>query len=171
MSTFNKRTCVILMLGMIPAALPAQEGDKVVAQVTACRAIQNSERRLACFDRAVAALESARTAKSIVVMDQREIREKKKSLFGLNLPAINLFGRDDDKQPEIAEIESKVVGLATFGRDRWTVRLADGSIWRTTETARFDPEQGDTVVIRRAALGTFRGSFKGARSIRMQRVE
>lgn len=164
--------CLLIIVGAAGSAFGQTTGERVIADVTACRAITDDGRRLACFDRAVGTLASARDAKDIVVMDKKEIREKKRSLFGLSLPAINLFGRDDDGSTEtdVAQLESKVVNAVKFGRDRWTVQLADGSTWRTTEPARFDPQRGDPVVIKRAALGSFRGSFAGANAVRMERL-
>lgn len=164
--------CTLPLAVMATAAEGQTRGAGVIADITACRAITDDAQRLACFDRTAATLASARAAKEIVVMDRTEVREKKRSLFGLSLPDINLFGRDDDKagEPEVAQVESSVVEVVKFGRDRWTVRLANGSTWRTTEPARFDPRRGDPVVIKRAALGSFRGSFAKANAVRMERL-
>lgn len=152
---------------VFPAALAAQGGASgIAAEIAGCRVIKGSAERLACFDRAAAAL--AGSPAIAAPTPQPEARKEPRATFGL--PPAAMAKAIEPERPDIAQIASTVVGLSSFGRDRWTVRLADGSTWRTTEAARLDPEQGDTVVIKRAALGTFRGSFQGARPVRMQRL-
>ncbi len=143
----------------------------LIDRVTACRAIGDSGQRLACFDQAASALAKARSEREMVVLDRGEVRQKRQSLFGLRLPEIQLFGRDEATEPEIREVRCKVVKLAPYGRDQWTVWLEQGGIWRTTEKARFDPEVGQQVRIFKAAMGSFRASFDNNLAVRIERVE
>lgn len=163
------------LLGAYPAGAqdPASAGQSalLIDKITACRAIVGAEARLACFDQAAATLAKARSDRQMVVLDRGEVRQKRKSLFGLRLPEIQLFGRDEAGEPEIREIRSKVVKLAPYGRDQWTVWLEQGGVWRTTEKARFDPEVGEPVRIFKAAMGSFRASFDGNLAVRIERVE
>ena len=149
----------------------ANQATMLIDRITACRAIDDAGPRLACFDQASTLLEKARKERQMVVLDRGEIREKRKSLFGLRLPEIQLFGRDEAKEPEVREVVSKVVKLAPYGRDQWTVWLEQGGVWRTTEKARFDPEVGESVRIFKAAMGSFRASFNGNLAVRIERVE
>lgn len=162
-------------LGTAPAAAQdaADTGQSalLIDQITACRTVGDAERRLACFDRAATALAKARNDRQMVVLDRGEVRQKRQSLFGLRLPEIQLFGRDEAKEPEIREVRSKVVRLARYGRDQWTVWLEQGGVWRTTEKARFDPEVGQSVRIFKAAMGSFRASFDNNLAVRIERVE
>ncbi len=164
-----------LLIGAAPdtAQNAADAGQSVllIDKITACRAIDNAERRLTCFDEAAAALAKARSDRQMVVLDRGEVREKRQSLFGLRLPEIQLFGRDEAKEPEIREVRSKVVRLSRYGRDQWTVWLEQGGVWRTTEKARFDPEVGEQVRIFKAAMGSFRASFNNNLAVRIERVE
>lgn len=146
-------------------------GETLIEAVTQCRAIADSAGRLACFDRASSALETARADNGLAVLSREEVADKRRSLFGFQLPTINLFGRSGEKMPEIQNLESSVSTVTRSGRDRWLVRLADGSTWKTTEPARFPPRIGDSVKIKRAALGTFVASFDGDRSLRIERVQ
>ena len=171
------RDFTVALVLTIAAASPAvAQGSASLDAVTACRSIQDNAARLQCFDQAAAALDAAKQKDGLVVLNRTEIREKKRSLFGLKLPDINLFGtgKDSDDEPaktRIEEIETNVVSIQPAGRGRWQMRFADGSIWRTTEPAKIDPEKGDKVKVKRAALGSFRASFNGDYPVRVERVE
>lgn len=169
----NLMICAATILGVVaPAVASAQGGGvRLIDSVAECRKVTEPGARLACYDRTVAALDGARASDGLVIMDREEVREKRRSLFGLRLPDINLFGRNDTKEAEVVAIDSTVTRVTATGRDRLLIRLADKSVWRTTEPARFDPVTGDKVHIERAALGSFRGSFAGRKGIKMERIE
>jgi hypothetical protein len=146
-------------------------GEKLIEAVTQCRTITEATSRLACFDRTSSALETAHAGNGLAVLSRDEVAEKRRSLFGFQLPTINLFGSSGEKMPEIQNLESSVSTVTRSGRDRWLVRLADGSTWKTTEPVRFPPRIRDSVKIKRAALGTFVASFDGDRSLRIERLQ
>ena len=69
-----------------------------------CRAIKETADRLACYDREVASLDAAERSKDVVIVDKEQVREAKRTIFGLALPRIKLFGGDDDAD-EVSQIE------------------------------------------------------------------
>jgi hypothetical protein len=164
---------IAIMVAAMTGTPAVAQGNASLDAVTACRSIADNAARLQCFDRAAAALDDAKRNDGLVVLNRTEVREKKRTLFGLKLPDINLFGggKDEEQRTQISEIDSVVKGLQPSGRDRWTVRFEDGSIWRTTEPAKFPPKLGDKVKVKRAALGSFRASFNGDYAVRIERVE
>lgn len=161
----------MLLSGTAVAQSPA-DGPSLVEAVSNCRKIASQNERLACFDRASAALDAARADQGLVIMDKAQIREKRRSLFGFQLPKINLFGgKSDAPEEEIKELTSTIRNVSPSGRDNFTLRLADNSVWRTTERSKVDPKRGDTILIRRAALGSYRAKVAGGLAVRIQRVE
>ena len=76
-------------------------GETLIEAVTRCRSITGPTERLACFDRASSALETARASNDIAVLSREEVAEKRRSLFGFQLPTTNLFGRAGEKMPDI----------------------------------------------------------------------
>ena len=66
-------------------------------------------------------------------------------------------------------------GSRCGGRGRgWIFRLEDGSLWEQIELRdqlSRDPRAGQPIVIRRAALGSFRAEVDGMRPIRVSRRE
>lgn len=162
------------------SAASAQEspgGAKVVQEIDACRSITDPAERLACFDRSAAALVTATQNREVVVLDEQEVKRTERSLFGFSLPKLNLFGsrgeddRRDAARPSIDEIASTITGVAQAGYGKWAFALEDGSNWVTIEmNASLRPRVGDPIVIKRAALGSFRASVKGASLVRIRRT-
>lgn len=147
------------------------QSSALLDRITACRALAPDAERLACFDRAAAELDTAKRDKALIVLDRQEVKQKRRSLFGLKLPDIDLFGRDEAKDPPIPEIDTTLTSVRAAGRDRLLFKFADGSTWRSIELARDTPDPGMKVKIKRAAMGTYRASFGGEYPIRVERVE
>lgn len=90
--------------------------------------------------------------------------------FGLSAAA-----REEKKPVEerqLNEITAVVASARTIGAGYWQFAMRDGSVWRLTETrASFRaPEPGDTVVLRRASLGSYLLDADSQPSIRVKRV-
>lgn len=104
----------------VPQAAPA-----TYQTVLDCRRVAEPQARLACYDRAVAALDTATAAHDILVIDRATVRATKRGLFGLNLPRIKLFGGNDDV--EVDQIESTITATSTTRDGDAVFVLADGS--------------------------------------------
>ena len=167
---FMIATSLVAPASMALAADDEAPVPEVYNQLMACRAVATDAERLACFDRQVAAMQEAEASDSIMVVDREEVRDAERGLFGLRLP--RLFGGSDEDR--VAEIESTITDVGGGGRRRpWRFALADGSVWAQTDTSdqlSRNPREGHTVIIRRAALGSFRAEIDGMRLIRVERV-
>lgn len=168
----------LTIVTVAPAAEKVRNRPELFRNLVDCRAITDNAERLACYDRSVGALEEAEKKKDLVVVDRKEIRETKKSLFGFSLPKLSLFGGGDDeddkadKADEIQEIESTVVSVRMTGNRGWALRLAnDAGTWETLSEITLPPRAGDKVKIRKASLGSYLGSVGTSRGIRFRRVE
>lgn len=158
-------------------ALAQDEDDMAAPQVyndlIACRALTDDAARLACYDRNVATMQAQAEDESILVVDREEVRDAERGLFGLRLPRLGrLFGGGDENR--VNEIESTITAVAGDPRRGWRFRLENESLWVQTDTRdrlSRDPRVGHSVIIRRAALGSFRAEIDGMRLIRVQRVE
>ncbi len=176
---------LFLLFGALPGA-PASAGaqrggDAPPARpesfeaLVRCRAITEDSARLACFDRAVAALQAAQERRDVVVVDRQQVREGRRRLFGLALPRIPIFGGgDDDDHDEDAvhSIESTVATVTQQGYGQWQVTLADGSVWLQVDnnTLAVAPRRGHRIVINRGALGGFMMRVNNQPGIRVRRV-
>ncbi|WP_309627482.1 hypothetical protein [Brevundimonas sp.] len=135
-----------------------------------CRAITATDARLACFDAAAAAFDTAEQQGEVTVIDRVQARETRTRLFGLDLDTADLFGRLRQDDP-VDAIETTLTSGRQDGRGQWTFVLADGSTWRQIDmervTARVAP--GASVRIRQGAVGSYLLSVGGARSVRARR--
>ena len=151
--------------------LPVTENAKVVQDVTACRAIEDAEDRLACFDAASQSLEAATESKEVVVVERAEVEKTKRKRFGLSIPDFGIFSRSDDDATRVDQVDSTLTSAKPFGYRRWEFALADGSVWETIETSsRLRPRKGDTIQIERAALGSFLATIDDSPAVRVRRV-
>ena len=143
------------------------ERAPLLMAVTQCRTIADPAARLTCFDTSVAALDSAEKSQTVVVIDQQQVRETRRNLFGISLPDIGLFGSGDD----LPQIETTLANASVDDAGRWSFILADGAHWVQTDDniiAR-RPRANDKVIINRAALGSFRLSVGGQPGVKAKR--
>lgn len=150
------------------AAAQEQATPEVYQKVIDCRSIGDEKARLACYDTSVKALDEATKTEDLVVMSRESVKEAKRGLFGFSLPRLNLFSGGDDKD-EIKRIDAKIASFSR-GQSGWTLTLEDGSVWQQTDGIYVSrPTIGETVVIERAALGSFRAKIDGGVAFRIKR--
>jgi hypothetical protein len=150
----------------------APERPAVLNQLTACRQVTGDAERLACYDRQVAALEAAEQSREIAVVDRAQIRRTRRSLFGLTLPDLGIFGGDDDEGEDgagVSEINSTILAVGTGADGRMTYRLQDDSVWVQTEGRAGFPRSGEAIRLRRGPLGQFIANIAGRPAVRVVR--
>lgn len=164
---------VLAMVAATGAQAQDGAGSRVVQSFTQCRAITAAEERLACFDKAAAALEQAVQAKEVRILDKDDVRRTRRSLFGFQLPRVGLFNEGDEeaKKEEFTEINTTVASARQVQNGRVEIRLTgeDDAVWQTTEAVTFPPKTGDKIRIRKGAIGSYFINF-GGRSVRGMRV-
>lgn len=178
----NARPMIVIACLAAMLALPASAQDRrrdvtpqrpeVLNQLTACRSITDNSERLACYDRQVAALEAAEASREIAVVDRTQIRRTRRSLFGLSLPDLGIFGGDEDEGEDgaaVNEINSTLTAIGTGADGRTTYRLADNSVWVQTEGRVGTARRGEAVRIRRGPLGSFIANVAGRPGVRVIR--
>ena len=152
-----------------------QERPQALNRLVACRSISATAERLACYDREVAAVDAAERARDLVVVDRQQVRRTRRSLFGLALPNLGIFGddNDDDSEEEQASVlESTIRTVRQDADGKWTFTLEDGARWTQVDTRDLqrDPRPGNRVRIRRAGLGSYLANIDGQLAIRVRRI-
>jgi hypothetical protein len=170
MTIFNR---FVLVAALAAAPVAAKDKDdvakpQVYLEVVQCKQIADSAPRLACFDAASAKLEQAAAAKDIVILDRAEVRETKRSLFGFALPKLPFF--EDEKEGEFSTIETSLTSAAPIDYGKYLFQIPDGGTWETTEPAKDFLRAGQKVIIKRAALGSFRMQVGRGGFVRVKRV-
>lgn len=154
------------------AGTPTPERPEVISQLTACRQVTGDAERLACYDRQVAALEAAAAAREIAVVDRAQIRRTRRTLFGLTLPDLGIFGGDSDEGEDgaaVNEINSTIRSARTGADGRMRYALEDNSVWAQTEGRVGFPRAGEAIRIRRGPLGSFIANIAGRPAVRVIR--
>ena len=167
--------CVATLVATCFSPVAIAQGKKepraeLFEKLLGCRSVSDAGKRLACYDTGVAAMAAAAQKDELVVVDRTQIRQARRSLFGLTLPNLAIFGGDKNEGEGFSEIES-TISRAYFSNYRWNVVLADGAKWVQVDTKApsRDPKPGQAIKIRRAALGSFLANIDGQRAIRMRR--
>ena len=121
-------------------------------------------------------LQGEAAAKNEVYMvDKQQVQKTRRTLFGLPLPNLGLFGGgdddDDNKENQISELESTVKS-ASFNGEGWIITIAEGSTWQQMDFSplALSPKPGMPVVIKRAALGTYKMSVRKQPGIKVKRI-
>ncbi|MFM5954902.1 MAG: hypothetical protein ACKOPE_11475 [Novosphingobium sp.] len=169
------RPLIYAVSGALVFAAPAQAKEQapidqpaVFQAVLDCRGIADTAARLACFDKATQALADAAKANDVLVVDRATASKTKRSLFGLALPRIKLFGDHDDE--EIQQIESTIASTYS-ARDGTTVFvLPDGARWKQTEGRDTFPRNGQKIVILKGTLGGYFARVNGQTGVRVMRL-
>ena len=173
-----KRLLLAAALAALPASAAAGQARTETPQrpelfeaLVRCRAITNDAARLQCFDRTAANLQQAAERREVVVVDQAQVRESRRRLFGLSLPRLPVFGGGDEDAEEIRSIESQVASAHQEGYGRWVVRLQDGSTWVQTDdnVLASRPRSGQPVRVSRGALGSYMMRINGQPGVRVRR--
>lgn len=142
----------------------------MLERLAACRVVGDNAARLACYDSAAAALETAQRQGDLVVIDRAQVAETRRQLFGFEMPSLpRLFG--DNPTAEIEAIETTLQSASQSGESRWVFRLADGGVWRQidSEPVRFQNRPGQAVRVRKASLGSFLLTVGNSRAVRVRR--
>lgn len=169
------RPIVLGLLLTASGSAAAQQSGKespLVQSLRQCQQIQEPGARLACFDRASAALVGAAASGEVAIVDREQVRSARRSLFGLALPELPFFGSKDDKEPEPKELQTRLVSFGSAGPGRYRIGVEDGdALWETTESAAiYDPRPGDKVLIQKGAIGAYFIKIEGQGWVRARRV-
>lgn len=167
---------MILAIFLAAAPATAQERDRprsqALTELVECRTIAAPEERLACYDREVAALDAAEARKDVVVVDREQLRKTRRTLFGLTLPNLSIFGDDSPDEEGVQRIETTIKSVDRRPRGKWIFQVEDGALWAQTDSRELpiDPEPGDKIAIRKAAMGSYLANINGQIAIRVERV-
>ncbi len=166
----------VVMLAAAGSSLPAAAANALppaVSRLIDCRALADKEARLACYDTQVAALAEATAKTDIVILDRESTQKTRRSLFGLNIGALPIFGggNKDEQANQLTDIEATLGSARALDQGKWAFVLEDGAQWVSTEPViGRDPKAGETIAIRRAAMGSFIGKIGSGRAFRVRRI-
>jgi len=161
-----------MAVGAAVAATGASHLPAAVQRLLDCRSTASAPERLACYDQAVDDLGRMFASGEIVVVDKARVATVKRQAFGLNLPSLSLFDRDD-RPAQLEEISAVATRAWRQGDGNWVVELEDGAVWAQTDEGRLarSPRAGSKVEIKKGAMGSFFMNLDGQRAVRARRIQ
>lgn len=169
-SSLSALALAATLSGQSAPAPQQQERPEMLQRLMACRTVTGDAARLACYDAAAGAFDSAERGGELVVIDRAQANEARRQLFGFELPTLpRMFAHDDGAN--IQSIESTLQSATQVADNRWVFRLADGGVWRQVDSdpVRFQNRPGQEVRVRRASLGSYLLTVGGSRAVRVRR--
>jgi hypothetical protein len=123
-------------------------------------------------------MQTADEARDIRIVDREAVRETRRGLFGFSLGSLNLFGNgDSDEQAAdsdaVNEIETSIREIGRNGDGRMVFALANGQRWVQADAAvrGRSPQAGESIRIRRAAMGSYLANVGGRQAFRVRREQ
>jgi catalase (peroxidase I) len=155
-----KHPIAVALIGALLWVHAAEATEALPEPLRACAAMRNDVERLACYDKAVAHMESGSVAPSA------------ENMFGASTAIAPARKTDHEaKDEELKQITATVVSLSRSGSGLVTLALDNEQVWHQEDAdVTLIVEIGDSVTISRASLGTFRLTDKRGHSSRFKRV-
>ncbi|AOT06458.1 hypothetical protein [Pseudoalteromonas luteoviolacea] len=160
-----------LTLLALSISLSAHAQDTALAQLTACQDISVDQKRLQCYDQALAQYQAKQpdaqkhpiaalpTANVALSAEQQQAR------FGIENKTIQNEQRVDNMEATIIKLTKSAHGVRTF-------ELSNTQVWKQIGSGAFFAKQDDTVTIKRGSFNSFLMSKSGSnRTIRVKRIK
>lgn len=164
-----KRT-LLALLCLYQPALAAEDA------LNACRQIEDIAQRVVCYDDFVDAHfpsalgDSAKTLTPSEKPVSTSIPDAQ-SLFGANSADAKRIVETSLAIEQIDNIVAKVTDIQELATGKMVITLENGQVWRQLDNQRLPLRTGETVIIRKASLGSFLlEKDVGSRNIRVKRT-
>jgi hypothetical protein len=179
---FRVTARIVAVTGLFAALVPSPTAADTRRPAHPCAALTDPTARLACFDEAFVAPDAevaADTTHAAAAADVQPAAEGRPEAqagpatdeFGLN-PALRRAreaANPGEGSPD--RIEARVVGLQRRGTGELTIALDNGQVWIQVEVSHKRLAEGDRVLIRKAAFGSYLLVTPSRASMRVRRIE
>ena len=161
----------IALVASAVAQTGARNLPRTVQRLLECRKIEASPERLACYDAAVDDMGQALAKGDVVTIDHEQATTLRRQAFGFSLPSLSFLDRG--QRPEAIDRMTAVAKNAyRRGDGSWVIELEDGAVWTQidSEAIARAPRAGSSVVISKAAMGSYFLKVDGQRAVRARRT-
>lgn len=169
----NARAGILMALLLAGPASAAEDkgraSDRALAPLVVCRPIPDPRLRAACYDAALDKLQQSVADRNVVVMDREQVKQD--FGFGGGPPPKRIANARSIEPITVQEMASTIASVAPYSYGMWVVRLANGAIWRTSDSMDSSPRTGAEVHVRRGALGSYVMFIGKSQSVRVKRVK
>jgi polyhydroxyalkanoate synthesis regulator phasin len=165
------RVTLVPVASLFLMAAATSGANELLDELAVCRQLPSDEARLICYDDAMDSHNqrgALRSTSSSAPQPTTEISQEE------------LFGKSDEEAQRAVEMASGTARIdrleARVTRLQWSrskffvVTLDNGQVWRQIDTGNLRLSEGDDVIIRKAAFGSFMMQKPGSkRSVRVKR--
>ncbi|MEP2737004.1 MAG: hypothetical protein ABJP34_12000 [Erythrobacter sp.] len=147
-----------------------------VDRLKSCQTIAEDAARLACFDSAVGSIVTATDSGELQILDEKDVEQTRRNLFGLSLPKLKIFGDSEDDSKEAKKkrelLETTITSVHYSKPTEIFFVTTEGATWRISNVpSRLRTVKvGQTVVLKRAAMGSFFIRINGQTGVKGRRV-
>lgn len=170
---------IVIAVAAVAAVAPPKQSQQNLGRselmnaVEACRSVADNNARLACFDRTVGALATARSNGEVAIVDRKQVQAVRRSLFGfggLKLPFFS--GSKSPDEPEQKELNSTLASFRPMANGFFRFDLTEPqSTWESIEASSvFGPKTGAKVKISRGAFGSYWADIAGQPAVKVRRI-
>ena len=162
-----------LLLSLVFLAQPALTAEEAL---TKCRQIEDIAERVVCYDNIVDSLFPMDSSDNVETITSPESPKSSavpdaQSLFGASDAEANRIIEESLDIEQIDQIVAVVTDAQQSATKKLTVTLDNGQIWRQLDNQSLRLKSGETVIIRKASLGSFfMEKESGSRRIRVKRA-
>ena len=162
---------IFLASALASPAIAQDAPEGYLERLADCRAIADSEARLACYDREVGSVVAASEQGEVKMVSREDVRETRRRLFGFAVPD-NLFGSGSDDEA-LNTLQTTITRVQPYGRKGYLITTQEGSVWRiSSPPLRFArPKTGQEVEFKAASLGSYFIRVNGQLGVKGVRVE
>jgi hypothetical protein len=156
-----RKKLILLAIVGIAASSPAQAQDDAgpdhLAALKNCQSLAENSERLVCYDAAVGTMVAASDQGGLRIVDEEEVTQARRRLFGFSLPKIGLFKDDASGEFALDQLESTIKTTRSLSNGGHLFEIDDGGWWQINSPPRrlIAPKAGDKVVFKRASMGTY----------------
>jgi len=161
-----------LLTFAVPPSASAQDAD-YLAQLKACRSIEDEDDRLACYDAKVGAIVSASDAGDVRVVSREDVRLTRRQLFGTGAPELAILKSDGKDEVVTDLLETTITSARQLSGNSWRFTTAENAVWEISNPPRriapINP--GDKVVFKKASLGYYFVRINGQMGVKGKRIQ
>ena len=162
--------CVSMALSVSAAAQTGSDASKTLDALSECPKLPADSARLICFESAEREIAAARKSGKLLALDRDKVIERKRQRFGLADGMQNPLDRDKaDRDTMVTEVHTTVVTAKPASYARFTLQLANNTVWETIEPLKIEPRPGTDIVIKQSGFGGLKAFISGERPILIKR--
>lgn len=168
------RGLVLLYIGLassVPVAAQADpDASKTLDALARCQEIPTNAARLTCFESSAREIAAARKSGKLLVLDRDIVVERKRQRFGLaDARQIPLGGGKADRDTVVTEVRTTITAAKPAGYARFTLQMANNTVWETIEPLKLEPRPGTAIVIKQSGFGGLKATIAGERPVLIKR--